>query len=105
MINASFIQRNDNIHSIKKSIENEFNIIAQNIIIEIDENHFNKIFLNDEIEINVINYRYVFVCNINLLIMICLFQFMRKTNSNIVMTFTMCLFVLKRIENKNVFLI
>ncbi len=58
---------NDNAHSTKRSIESELNIIAQEVIVEIEKEHFNKVLLNDEIEINVINYRYVLVCNIKLI--------------------------------------
>ncbi len=53
----------DNAYSAKRSIENELSIIAQEIIVEIEKKHSNKILLNDEIEINVISYRYVLACN------------------------------------------
>ncbi len=51
----------DSAHLAQRSIESELNIIVQKIIIEIKKEHFNKILLNDEMKINVINYRYVLV--------------------------------------------
>ncbi len=57
----------DNAHSTQRSIESELSIIAQKVIVEIKKKHLNKIFLNDKIEINVINYCYAFVCNMKLI--------------------------------------
>ncbi len=39
-------------------------IIIQKIIVMLNAKHFNKIFLNENIKINIINYRYVIIYNI-----------------------------------------
>jgi hypothetical protein len=63
MISMSINMLDDSAHSAQRSIESELSIIAQEVIVEIEKEHFNRILLNDEIEINVINYRYAFACN------------------------------------------
>jgi hypothetical protein len=67
MINMSINMLDDSAHSAQRSIESELSIIAQKVIVDIEKEHSNKILLNDEIEINVINYRYALVCNMKLI--------------------------------------
>ncbi len=53
--------------STRKLMKNVLIMIVQKIILMFNAKHFNKIFLNENAKINVINYRYVIVHDITLI--------------------------------------
>jgi hypothetical protein len=61
-VQTTFVKFIDD-QSTRKSMKNVSTMIVQRIIVMLNTKHFNKILLNENAKINVINYRYAIVHN------------------------------------------